>query len=148
MINFEELSTTRSELAVVLSDLREDEGLKLEVYKDTTGHQTIGYGHNLSDLGISKAIADAILMEDLVTTLMALNSQIPWWKTLTESQRRALINMAFNLGVNKLLEFKKMLAALKTGNSDLAATEALDSKWAEQVGSRAWRIAALFRNTN
>lgn len=146
MTDLSDLAITREELDTVLKDLRSDEELRLKIYLDTTGNRTIGYGHNLDDLGISEMIANALLLEDSTTAISELNSKLPWWKTLSKSQRRALINMAFNLGITKLLGFKKMLAALKRGKSELAAVEALDSIWAKQVGDRAWRIAALFRN--
>ena len=74
-----------------------------------------------------------------------LNNALPWWKDLTVSQRRGLMNMAFNLGLPRLQKFEKMLLALRLGDGERAALEALDSKWAKQVGKRAWRIAALYR---
>jgi len=53
--------------------------------------------------------------------------------------------MCFNLGWPRLSRFEKMLEALKAKDFDTAATEALDSKWADQVGDRAKRIAEVFR---
>jgi len=53
--------------------------------------------------------------------------------------------MCFNLGLSRLLKFEKMLLALETGDYEVAATEALDSLWACQVGTRADRVAELFR---
>lgn len=148
MIDLEDFATDREEVEDILADLRRDEGLRLKIYTDTVGKQTIGYGHNLDALGISEHIADLILEEDFVNTLTELNKRLPWWRTLTKLQRRGLVNMAFNLGLPKLLKFKKMLAALKKGKKERAAAEALDSKWAKQVGKRAWRIAALYRGTD
>lgn len=145
MIDLEGFSISRPEVELILDDLRRDEGLRLKPYTDSVGKLTIGYGHNLDDLGISEHIASSILEEDFTNALIDLNRSLPWWKTLSEPQRRGLLNMAFNLGLPRLLKFKKMLAALKRGNSDRAASEAIDSKWAKQVGKRAWRIAALYR---
>ena len=147
MIDLKDFATDREEVEDILADLRKDEGLRLKVYTDTEGKQTIGYGHNLDALGISEHIAELILEEDFVNTLTELNKHLPWWKTLTKPQRRGLVNMAFNLGIPKLLKFKKMLAALKRGKKECAAAEAIDSKWAKQVGKRAWRIAALYKGT-
>lgn len=146
MIDFSDLLTSREEVETVLRDLRSDEGLRLKPYVDSVRKQTIGYGHNLDDLGISERMADFMLAEDFTNTLTELNEQLPWWKNLTESQRRRLMNMAFNLGLPRLLKFEKMLKALRKGNGERAAAEALDSKWAKQVGTRAWRIAALYHN--
>ena len=53
--------------------------------------------------------------------------------------------MCFNLGLPRLLKFKKMIIALEQGYYDQAADEALDSQWARQVGDRAQRIATAFR---
>jgi lysozyme len=38
-----------------------------------------------------------------------------------------------------------MLAALEAGDYETAATEALDSRWAQQVGHRAHNIAERIR---
>ena len=65
---------------------------------------------------------------------------------MSDARQWALMNMAFNLGITKLVKFKKMLAALKAGDYNLAAKEALNSKWSKQVGKRSNRISDVFRN--
>ena len=52
-----------------------------------------------------------------------------------------LKNMAFNMGVAGLLEFRQMLAEVQTADWPGAAAEMLSSKWATQVGDRAHRLA-------
>jgi len=146
MIDFEGLASSREEIENILKDLQADEGLRLKPYKDTVGKLTIGYGHNLDDCGITERTANFMLSEDLTTVLVELDKRLPWWKKLSESQRRGLMNMAFNLGLPRLLKFEKMLKALRKGDGECAAAEALDSEWAKQVGTRAWRIAALYHN--
>ena len=69
----------------------------------------------------------------------------PWWCTLSPSRQRVLINMCFNLGISRLLDFKLALAAMKAGKFHLAAAEMLDSKWAKQVGERAERLAVMMK---
>jgi lysozyme len=54
--------------------------------------------------------------------------------------------MAFNLGIAGLQRFTKFLAALEQKDYETAATEMLDSVWAEQVGRRAQRLAAQMRS--
>jgi len=146
MIDFDQLLSSREEIENILKDLRTDEELRLKPYKDTEGKLTIGYGHNLDDLGITERTAEYILAEDLTNVLEELNDKLPWWKKISESHRRGLMNMAFNLGLPRLLKFEKMLRALRKGNGERAAAEAIDSKWAKQVGTRAWRVAALYHN--
>ena len=43
------------------------------------------------------------------------------------------------------MKFKRMLAAIEKGDWDTAALEALNSKWADQVGARAKEIAEMLR---
>lgn len=136
---------SRMEIKNILDDLRRDEALRLRLYLDSVGKATIGYGHNIEDLGISENIAELILEEDFTNVLEELDRNLPWWRELCLSRRRGLVNMAFNLGLPRLLGFKKMLAALKAGDGELAAQEALDSKWAHQVHGRAIRVANLYR---
>lgn len=126
------------------ADLKRDEGLRLEPYRDTAGKLTIGYGHNIEDRGITEAIAEAILAEDMAIALDDLDRAFPWWRTLPEPAARALANMSFNLGLPRLKRFKKMLRALWAEEFETAAAEAMNSRWAEQVGARATRIAELY----
>ena len=59
--------------------------------------------------------------------------------------RLALISLAYNLGGPGLASFVKLRAALRAGDLPAAADQALDSKWAGQVGRRAHETAALLR---
>ena len=51
--------------------------------------------------------------------------------------------MNFKLGITRLSNFQNMIAALVESRFDDAATEALDSRWARQVGQRAQTVIAL-----
>jgi lysozyme len=51
--------------------------------------------------------------------------------------------MAYNLGLTKLLGFKKMIAAIKRKDYSAAAVEMLDSKWHIDVGDRAVELARI-----
>jgi len=132
-----------------LSDLREDlkrdEGVKNFPYRDTENILTIGCGRNLEDRGVSDDEIDLMLTNDLKWVIQDLDRNLPWWRGMPVSKQRALANMVFNLGYPRLSGFKKMLAALKAGDWSEAATQALDSRWARQVGDRAQRVAELIR---
>ena len=130
---------------LITADLQRDEGLRLKPYRCSAGKTTIGYGRNLDDVGITEREAEILLETDIRRSLADLDRALPWWRGLSGPQGRGLVNMRFNLGLTRLLGFKKMLAALQAGNGYWAADEALNSKWAHQVGARARRIAALYR---
>ena len=130
----------------LLADLERDEGKRNKPYLDTEGHLTIGIGRNLDALGVSDDEIELMLVNDLQWVVHALDSNLPWWRDMPESWQRGLANMCFNLGYPRLSKFKKMLAALEAGDGEEAAVQALDSRWAKQVGARAERIAELFRS--
>jgi lysozyme len=121
--------------------IKQDEGLKLETYVDTTGHLTVGWGRNLQN-GIRLDEAELMFQNDLAQTVNELLQQ-PWYGSLPHNVQNALINMNFNLGITKLLEFKDMITALEHKNYRAAAQAALNSLWAKQVPNRAKEIAVM-----
>ena len=64
------------------------------------------------------------------------------------ARRHALVSMAFNLGGPRLAGFTRLRAAVRRGDWQAAAAEALDSRWATQTGHRATEIAAMLRGTS
>ena len=128
----------------IISDLERDEGVRLKPYLDTVGKTTIGVGRNLTDNGITAAEARVLLQNDLFRVANELDRVAPWWREMSQLRQNALVNMAFNLGLPRLLTFKKMMLALENGNFETAWAEAMGSKWAAQVGERANRIADSF----
>jgi lysozyme len=122
------------------------EGLLCKPYKCTAGKLTIGVGRNLEDRGITEQEAEYLLDNDIQAVLKQVSAEIPVFNHLSEVRQSVLLNMAFNLGVNGLKKFKKMLAALCVEEFNLAAQEMLDSKWAEQVGLRAQELADMMSN--
>ena len=129
----------------ILSDLERDEGLKLKPYQCPAGKLTIGVGRNIEDLGITEDEARYLLVNDVKRVEGELDRSIPWWRAMPEPAQQALVNMGFNMGWPRLSKFKKMISALQRGDYGTAALEAVDSKWAKQVGQRAWRIAEQFQ---
>lgn len=133
-------------LADLVADLKRDEGVAYKPYRDSEGILSIGVGRNLEDRGIADDEIDFLLANDLNWVVVDLDRGAPWWREMTKNRQRAFANMVFNLGWPRLSGFKQMLAALEAGDWDEAANQALDSRWAIQVGARAERIAELFRS--
>ena len=143
------------------------EGLRLQVYKDTLGIDTIGIGRNLEDRGISKeeldwmdipsidhvyewgiTEADAVYLatNDVQIVEEELVRAQPCVDRLDSVRQLILIDMAFNMGVPRLCKFKKMWAAVECGDYPTAAKEMLDSRWAKQVKGRATKLANAMHN--
>lgn len=116
---------------------------KLHPYLDSLGHLTIGWGHNLEN-GIRPDEAELIFQNDLKQAIKELE-QFSWYLTQPKGVKAALINMNFNLGITKLLDFHAMIHALIEKNYNAAATAALNSLWAKQVHHRANEIADMIK---
>lgn len=119
------------------------EGLKLKAYTDTVGKITIGVGHNITDLGLTKSQVLGILDDDVANTLKFLDTQ-PWFLALDEVRQRAIADMTFNL-MEKILQFHGMIAALNSKDWNAAADHLLGSLFAHQVGKRAEDLAKMIR---
>lgn len=120
------------------------EGYRRHPYKCTAGKLTVGIGRNLDDVGISREEAEYLLVNDIRGAISDLNHHLPWFVSLPETVQHALIDMTINMGIVRLLEFRNMLGAIQAGNWEAARREAMDSRWARQVGTRAHDICAMF----
>jgi lysozyme len=125
--------------------LTENEGLRLDVYEDLTGHLTIGVGRNLTDVGISKEEAAYLLNNDIARFLEKLDG-IAGFDKLNNARQLVLLDMSFTMGYFRLIaEFKKMLKAVGLGDFLTASDEILKSLWARQAPKRALRAALMMK---
>lgn len=139
------------DIALLEEELRRDEGVRYWPYKDTAvpPRDTVGVGHNIQAkplpsswaYPLTDAQVDQLLADDLADVFANLDRNLPWWRDLDEVRQRVVANMAFNLGVGKLLGFKNALGAMQRGSYAVAAAAMLNSVWANQVGERAKRLA-------
>ena len=99
----------------LISDLKSDEGCKLEAYPDPLSGGdpwTIGYGCTGS--GIVRGTVWTIdqANEALETRVAGLVTQLQltfhWWPSLSDLRQDVLVNMAYNMGLHGLLAFHKM----------------------------------------
>jgi lysozyme len=121
--------------------IKKDEALRTHPYLDSTGHVTIGWGRNLEN-GISEEEANILFENDYKRTVHELN-HYSWFVQAPNNVQNALINMNFNLGIEKLLEFHDMIHFLSNKDYLQAGQAALNSLWAKQVHSRANEIEHL-----
>ena len=129
----------------LVSNLKRHEGLRLKVYQCSANKNTIGYGRNLDDVGISEVEAEVLLKGDIQVAMNELLSLDEFRRVMNPLRREVLINMRFNLGMSRLMGFVKMWQAIDDENWEAASKEMLDSLWAKQVGSRATELAEQMR---
>ena len=130
----------------LMDELIRDEGLRLKVYLDSEGIETIGVGRNLQR-GITRDEAMLLLNNDIRYAIQEAMT-FPWYENLTEQRKRVIVNMIFNLGLTRFSGFKNTIRYLEMGDYEAASEEMLDSKWARQVGVRATRLSDMMRNGN
>jgi lysozyme len=150
-----------------IEELIKHEGLKLQVYQDTLGINTIGIGRNLEDRGITKqeldeldipnidhvyeygiTEADAVYLatNDVQIVEEELVRAHPCVDRLDSVRQLIVMDMAFNMGVPRLCKFKNMWNAIHDEDYPTAAKEMLDSRWATQVKGRATKLANAMHN--
>ena len=136
--------------ARLIEQLRLHEGERKKPYRDTVGKLTIGIGRNLDDKGLRRDEIEYLLANDIADARADLDRYLPWWRGLDPVRQRVLIDMSFNMGMGApnrggLLSFVNTLSNIRQGRYAEAADMMLASKWAQQVGRRAVRLATMMR---
>ena len=135
----------------VYEQLKIDEGVKYEIYKDHLGYPTFGVGHLITGedeehgkpLGtpISEERVQECFDKDLDTSIsecVALYGE--GFNTMPVTVQQILVNMMFNMGRTRLAKFKNFRTALEAEDWRQAAVEGRDSLWYRQVTNRAERL--------
>jgi len=128
--------------------IKDEESTRLRMYQCSEGKWTIGTGHNIEDNGISPAVSDLMLEEDLHVSSADATSLVSNFKNLPDNVKIVLVDMAFQMGKGSLSGFKKMIQAVEIKAFDVAASELLDSLYARQTPARANRNAELMRTSS
>jgi len=136
---------------VLLLQLRFEEGVRLRVYRDINGIESIGIGRNLSAQPffngekipdeISEALAEEICLADIASTRQRLAARLRFFARLDAARQDACINMAFQLGVGGFMAFSHMICHLSKGEWQAAYDCALASEWGQDFPARAQRVA-------
>lgn len=152
---------------MIFQMLKQDEGLKLDVYKDTEGYWTVGIGHLLTknpDKSVAINVLDSLVgrkTNGLITQQEAqtifesdvknVDSGIKQnsfvndvFVSLDSVRQDALRNMVFQMGVQGVAGFKNSLRLLKEKNWSQAAINLKQSKWHRQTPNRANRVINVF----
>jgi len=147
---------TKDELIeIVKEDLIRHEGYVAEIYLDSENLPTFGIGHLVTEddmeysWPVGTPVTDERILDvfhkdcdiaykDACALVLNFAGQAP-------DAQRVLVNMAFNLGRNRLSKFKNMLKAVNEGKYLVAANEMIDSKWYSQVGRRSQELVDIMK---
>jgi GH24 family phage-related lysozyme (muramidase) len=140
------------------------EGYEDKVYPDSRDVPTIGIGFNLYSYDARKRIEafglnfDNILAgkasltdkqirhlfkQDVKTARNDAEKFLPNFDKQPNEIKIVLIDMSFNLGYNRLMQFVKFRQALIDRDYVKAAWEMVDSRWYRQVGNRSKELTGI-----
>jgi lysozyme len=115
-------------------------------YADSRGFKTIGYGH-LWKKGDPTVLTQK-QAEDLFNKDYRIHKKhaenIPGYNRANSNQKKALINLTYNMGADWYKKFPKFTEALVKGDTIAAAEQLKKSKWAKQVGKRSDAVINTF----
>lgn len=153
-------------------ELGADEGRRAVRYLCPAGKLTIGIGHNLEGkrfrpdtwaaileehprlqnallddhVHLSEPLIDRIFADDVEDSIADLDGIWIGWRALSERRKRALINLSFQMGQQRLLGFRRFWVAMRAHDFDTAAAELKDSLWYRQTqASRTDRVRRQIR---
>lgn len=130
-----------NQLDIATVRLMGDEGWRELPYKDSVGVMTYGYGFNLQQ-PLPKPLGNVMLnwwVQDLDKKLAGYY----WYPPLDDLRKSVMIDVAYNVGLQGLLHFPKMISALSRKDWVEAAKELLDSDAARLNVARYKRLAAV-----
>ena len=130
-----------------------NEGIRKTAYKDTLNNWTIGVGHliklpdeeYLLDKELTDLEVDQIFVTDLNQAIDDARKFIDA-DSIPDEAFEVVVDMAFNLGLPKLMAFQNFQQALRDKDFVKASFEMLDSLWAKQLPNRSKRLAKIMRD--
>lgn len=146
--------------------IEQHEGRRHVAYADSEGIPTVGVGFNLQKenarerieqleldyeavcgkrCSLTDAHVNRLFAADVYIATTDAVSAVPNFWDHPEDVQLAIVDMIFNLGKTRFLQFVNFIAALKDKDYMRAADEMANSKWARQVPSRAADDIALVR---
>lgn len=149
----------------IFTFIKDHEGYRHKVYNDSLGIPTIGIGFNLTRPDAKKILnqvgvnyehilsGKTVLTDEQIKEIFKITLSIAYkdsksWITnfdgLPKNIKLAILDLSFNMGINRLNKFIKTKEAIIVGDYARAAAELKNSKWASQVGNRAKSVIGLF----
>tara|TARA_R100000773_G_C4217514_1_gene116018 strand:- start:1310 stop:1708 length:399 start_codon:yes stop_codon:yes gene_type:complete len=125
----------------LIDSIKEGEGYRAKVYKCTEGYDTIGYGFAIKDLDLDEEVCDLILIKKLDKLIDNTNKKFSFLAKIPQDKCEVIYEMCYQLGINGVSKFKKMLKHLENEDFEQASVEMLDSLWAKQTPNRAKKLS-------
>ncbi len=136
-------------------ELIADEGMRLDVYRCTENHLTVGVGHKIvagdaehgkpEGFTITERRMKQLFDLDIAIVREDCHRLYEDFADLPEEAQRIIANQMFNMGLPTMKRFRGMKRCVDERNWAGAADEMVDSRWYEQVTNRANRLVKRMR---
>jgi len=130
--------------------LKIDEGCVNSVYLDHLNLPTVGIGHLVTEWDdeygkpvgteVSEERVNELFDQDVQVTIDECKLLYNNFDELPEEAQQIIANMMFNMGRPRLSRFHKMKRAVDAGDWEEAGNQMKDSRWYDQVTTRADRL--------
>ena len=137
----------------LFASVKQHEGFRNSVYRDTLGKRTVGYGHLCvedhweDNKAYEKKYLEDILEKDLQSAINQTHEKCKDLK-ISDDAKSLICEMIFQLGGHGVSKFRNMWKALQEDppNYEEASIQMLDSRWAKQTPNRAQEMAGHMGN--
>jgi len=137
--------------------LRKHEGVRNKVYLDSKNLETAGIGHLLREDEKAKYPLGSTVSEEQISSWFQQDTStaikdaqkflgMDTWNGLDDNRKRAVADMAYNLGGSRLSKFVSFKREMQAGNYDQAARQIENTPYYQQVKTRGPKIASQIRN--
>lgn len=140
----------------LIDNLKLHEGFSAQIYRDSRGYETIGYGFKLSSLTrdelllnggraepMSKEVGEQILILKIKKLRPEVFGALKWLEAKPLPIQECVLEMAYQMGLKKLLMFKNTLKFIELGEYQKAYENGLLSLWAKQTPARARDVLGM-----
>lgn len=135
-----------SNLDEIVEEIALAEGWRSEIYLDSLGKETIGFGFLVKELNLTKEEGMMILKRYVNERIESISKTQKWVLDMPPEIQKVFVSMVYQMGLNGVLSFKKMIAHMKDSNWRMASVEMLDSKWARSDSpKRALKYAEIVK---
>ena len=138
-----------SKFSQLKSRIKKNEGYSNQIYYDSMGKPTIGFGHLikkkekfLHQKKYSKKYLNKLFENDFSSAFNDFNKNYKA-KGLSKNSQEVLLEMIFQLGIKNCLKFNKFNKSLKKKLPYMAALEMLNSHWYVQTPKRVEKLIDL-----
>ena len=129
----------------LIDSIKQHEGYRSKVYKDSLGIPTIGYGFAIKDLELDQDICDLILERKVKDLKDRIKKKFSWYKYMPPTIKDIVVEMCYQLGLYGFSCFKKTISYLQNKEWEKASVEMLDSRWAIQTPRRARELSEIVK---